>query len=113
QRLGMPEEEIAAVDEAVVEVRDDDALRRVIEIDDDVAAEDDVEVAEERDARLVVEIEAAEGDAVAHLVLDLPRAVRLPHEVLVAQRGLRRAERALAILPAPRLLQHLLIDVAG
>ena len=71
ERLAVAEEEIAAVDESIVEIRDHDFLGDIVEIDDDVAAEDDVEMAEERDARFVVEIQAAEGDAVADFVFDL------------------------------------------
>src|ERR1051326_7718227 len=112
QRFGVAEEEVAAVAEAVVEAGDDVFLRGVVEVDDDVAAEDDVEVAEERDARLVVEVHAAERDAVADVVADAPRAVGFAREVLVAQRGARRAEGTLAILPAARLREDLLVDVA-
>src|SRR6266498_2416989 len=113
ERLGVAEEEIAALDQAVVETADHHLLRSLVEIDDHVATEDDVDVAEERDARVVVEVEAAERDAVADLVADAPRAVGLAREVALAQRGIGGAEGVLAILPAPRLGQHGLIDVAG
>src|ERR1041385_690379 len=60
QRLAMPQQQIPALDQTIVEIRYDDFLRRIVKIDDHVAAEHDVQMAEERDARLVVEIEAAE-----------------------------------------------------
>src|SRR3954465_10457411 len=94
QRLAVAEEKVAGVGETVVEIRDHHLLRQVIEIDDDVAAEDDVEVAEERDASLVVKIQTAEGNAVANIVVDMPRAVVAAGEVLVAQRRLGGAEGA-------------------
>src|SRR5216117_4112502 len=56
ERFRVAEQQIAALDQPVVEVPHHHALRGVVEIDDDVAAEDDVEVSEERDARLVVQI---------------------------------------------------------
>ncbi len=109
----MAEEQVAGVREAVEEIRDHHLLRLVIEINDHVAAEDHVEVAEERDARLVVEVQAAEGNAVADVVVDVPRAVLVAREVLVAQRSVGGAEGALAIVAAARFGEHLLVDVAG
>src|SRR5258706_3778769 len=60
ERLAVTKKQIAAFDEAVVEVRHDHALGGVVEVDDDVAAEDEVEVGEERGAGIVGEGEAAE-----------------------------------------------------
>src|ERR1043165_8435479 len=112
QRFGVAEEEVAAVAEAVVEAGDDVLLRGVVEVDDHVAAEDDVEVAEEGDAGLVVEVHAAERNAVADLVGDAPCVVGLAREVLLANWGAGRAERALAVVAAARFREHLLVDVA-
>ena len=56
----------------------------------------------ELDARFVVKVEAAEGDAVADVVADAPRAVRLAGEVPLAQGGVGGAEGVLAVVPAAR-----------
>src|SRR5438552_3190717 len=113
QRLGMTEKQIAAVDEAIVEAVDHHSLRGVVEIDDHVPAEDHVDVTEEGDARLVIEVEAAEGHAIADLVADAPRAILFAREVLVANVRIGRPKCGLAILSLTRAHEHLLADVAG
>src|SRR5260221_1234290 len=113
QRFAVAEEEVTAVDEAVVEVMDHHTLRRVVEVNDHVAAEDQVEVAEERDPGRVVEVETAELHAVADLILDTPRVVGLPGEVALAHGGLGGPEGVLAVLPLAGSGQYLLVDVAG
>src|SRR3954469_23242086 len=109
----MAEEEVTAVGEAVVEAVDDDAFRSIIEIDDDVAAEDHVELAKEGDAPFVVDVEAAERDAIANGVTDLPRAVSFAREVTIASLRRRGTERVLAVLPLARSRQHLLVQIAA
>src|ERR1700733_1825246 len=70
QRFGMAEEEIAGRLEAGKKVLNDATLGGDVEIDQDVAAEDEVHAFHEEHFAVVVEIETGEGDAAANFVVD-------------------------------------------
>src|SRR4029077_670299 len=71
ERFGAAEKQIAVRQKTLVEVLDHAAFRGEIEIDKNVATEDDVEVAHPHQARLVREIELAEGNATPQRGLNL------------------------------------------
>src|SRR5580693_1492717 len=70
QRFGMAEKEITGRLKAGEKVLDDAALGGDVEIDEDIAAEDEIHALHEEHLAVVVEIEAGEVDAAAHFVVD-------------------------------------------
>src|SRR5271169_3757793 len=71
ERFGVAEEQISVGQEVVIEVLDHAAFGRQIEIDENVAAEDNVQVLHEGHARIVGQVQTVKGDAGAGGGLDL------------------------------------------
>src|SRR5579862_1814270 len=67
ERLGGPEKEITAEIQIAEEVLDDARFRGAVEIDEYVAAENDVHAFHEQNFRVVLQIQPAERDELFHL----------------------------------------------
>ncbi len=85
ERFGMAQEEVAGGLETGEEMLDDLALGGEVEIDEHVAAEDEVHALHEDHLGVVAEIEAGEGDEGADFVLDLQRVAGSGREVLALE----------------------------
>src|SRR5712692_12052633 len=96
QRLGVTEEEISVWQKIVVKVLDYTAFRSSIEIDQDVAAEDDVEAIHGSHTTVIQQIETLDGDACTNLGTDRKLPVFLD-EILRADLGSKVAGSILAI----------------
>src|SRR5258707_445660 len=90
--LGAPEYEVAGLVEAVVEGRDDPLLKRGGEVDEDVAAGDQVQL---REGRVTGQVVPHENAQLAHDLVDAVAAVRLDE------------------VPPPALLAQLAYDAVG
>ena len=108
-RLGFAEEEIAALPDGVLEARRDAALEVAVEVDEDVAAEEQVDVRQRRILRNVVASEDAPLPEVA------PQAVHLPlaDEVLVEELAGHVLQRLEAVEGGARRHQGVLVDVGA
>ncbi len=99
--LGVADEHIAVGDQITCEPAENALLRRPVEVDDHVAAEDGIGPGSQT-VVIVHEIEAAELDRLAQLgnhAHPVGVAVAAAHKVLSAQRGRHRCNRMLLRSP--------------
>ena len=112
ERFGVAQEQISVGQKIVVEVLDHAPLGGQVEIDQNVAAEDNVETLHEGHAGVVGEIQAAEGDVRADRGLDL-ELFSGGSEIFLA---VKRSQMASAVAAIDRVLgmsQRMLIEVGS
>lgn len=105
--FGMTDIKMTTFRQQACKTRPDAHLRRLVEIDDDVAAEDDVEIALEGPLRHQVQF--IEGDEALDLVVDLELAAAASihfREPLLAHGGRHGFERIIVIDPGTGLRQY-------
>src|SRR5271165_2587976 len=82
ERLGSSQKEIAAEIEVAEKVLDYSLFRRAVEVDEHVAAEDDVDSLHEDNLGIVPQVQAAERDQLLDLIADPELLVVHRHKIL-------------------------------
>jgi hypothetical protein len=110
QRLGVPEQQVSAGSQLLLEGVDHGALAFGVEVDQHVPAQDHVERPEQRDLRAIHQVQVDEIHVLLDVVGDAPDAVLLG-EVARAQARVGLAEGALPVGALARALEHAARDV--
>ena len=108
----MAEEKIAVGKKVVIEMLDDAPLRGKIEVNQDIAAEDDVHAFHESHGRILGQVQAAEFDVLANLGLDL-HTFPGGREIFLAIVSRQIASAVAAIDGSVGVSQGALVNVGG
>jgi hypothetical protein len=108
------EEEIGIGEKIVVEMLDDALLANSVEVDKDVAAEDDVDRFDKDHARVIEQIEAVELDVLAHLVAHA-ELLGAGDGLVIPAKGLRSdiAQRVVAVHALLGAEQGAVVEIGG